>query len=88
MIEISNASRPRSKHNFQLDTRDDLIAFRRWRRGFFAFYGALLSLLVALAVVADRRETLVGATQVIPMTGTRPISAYTTGYPIESRLRK
>jgi hypothetical protein len=32
----------------------DQIVFRKWRRGFFMFYGAIALLLGAFAVVADR----------------------------------
>ena len=33
---------------------EDQIAFRRWRRGFIIFYGAMALLLGALAVAVDR----------------------------------
>jgi hypothetical protein len=36
---------------------EDQIVFRRWRRGFFIFYGATVLLLGALAVIADRPGT-------------------------------
>jgi membrane protein YqaA with SNARE-associated domain len=36
---------------------DDQAAFRRWRIGFFAFYGAVALLLAGLATIADRVAT-------------------------------
>jgi hypothetical protein len=36
---------------------EDQIVFRRWRRGFFVFYGAVALLLGVLAAIADRPGT-------------------------------
>jgi hypothetical protein len=36
---------------------EDQVVFRRWRRGFFMFYGAIALLLGTLAVIADRPGT-------------------------------
>jgi hypothetical protein len=40
---------------------DDQAAFRRWRIGFFAFYGAVALLLAGLATIADRLATITTA---------------------------
>jgi hypothetical protein len=43
-------------------SREDEIFLRRWRKGFFVFYGATALLLGGLAVISSRSETLAGAT--------------------------
>ena len=49
------SSAVRSKHGgATLRAREDQVQHRRWKIGFFAFYGALAVLLSALAMVADR----------------------------------
>jgi len=71
------------------DIPEDQIAFRRWRLGFFVFYGALFSLLVTFAVVADRRETSISAAaQMNPATDTLSSLTYSTRRLMEIRMRK
>jgi hypothetical protein len=53
----------RSIGNGLRDIAEDRITFRRWRLGFFVFYGAIISLLGGLAVAVDRPGTFVSAAQ-------------------------
>jgi hypothetical protein len=46
---------------FRPRPHEDEISFKRWRLGFFIFYGATALLLVGLGVAADRSATLAGA---------------------------
>jgi hypothetical protein len=61
--------RDRDESSFRPAIHEDQVAFRRWRFGFFIFYGAIISLLVGFATVADRTRTLIStATQTNPAT--------------------
>jgi hypothetical protein len=50
-----------AKTNVRPGIPEDQVAFRRWRLGFFIFYGAIASLLGGLAMVADRPGTFISA---------------------------
>jgi hypothetical protein len=46
---------------FRPRPHEDEIVFKRWRLGFFIFYGATALLLVGVGVAADRPATLASA---------------------------
>ena len=63
------AQRGRDESGFRSDIPEDYAVYRRWRLGFFVFYGAIIWLLVGFATVADRPATLISAaTQASPAT--------------------
>ena len=51
----------RDENGFRPGIPEDQVAFRRWRLGFFIFYGAIALLLGGLATVVDRPGALVSA---------------------------
>jgi len=51
----------RSESGFRPGIPEDRISFRRWRLGFFIFYGAMISLLAGFAALAERPGTFVSA---------------------------
>ena len=77
--------RGRDESGLRSGIPEDHAVYRRWRLGFFIFYGAIIWLLVGFATVADRPGTLISAaTQANPATA----SAEIVQRQAESRMRE
>lgn len=76
----ANISYPRCilhRSEFRAGNADDQIVFRKWRRGFFIFYGAVALLLGGVAVVADWPATInIAAARLGPAAATAGIDRH------------